>query len=158
MTPETHARKQSRRYAAALSHLDANPRHKQAAHTNGVTVRTERRWRTPAEAQGSPAEMFARYVATAQDPERLEVYAEVTKEQARLRGMTNAALVAEIHALHVEDAHGEGLDNATRAKRGISFSERAVVCQRDATHDIKLAARYQECAARGLSEGDVFGK
>lgn len=155
---DTPARKAARSYRAAVAHKEANPRAKRAAFDNGVTTRTERRWRTPTEAQGSPLEVYARYVATSQDPARLEVYGRVTREQERLRKLTNEQLIAEIEALHAEDARGEGEDNAARATRGISLRERAAVCERDATHDVKLAARYIEAASRGIPESMVMGR
>lgn len=154
---DTPTRKAARSYRAAVAHRDANPRAKRAAFDNGVTTRTERRWRTPTEAQGSPLEVYARYVATSQDPARLEVFVRVTAEQERIRRLTNAELVAEIRALHAEDAIGEGQDNAARATRGISLLDRAAICERDATHDVKLAARYIEAASRGIPESEVMG-
>lgn len=156
MRTETPARQESRRYAAARAAQDSSPNTKRVAYRNGTTVRTAQRWASPAECQGSPPEVWARYVATSDDPERLEVYAKVTREQKRLARLTNAELIAEILELQVEDPRTEAADNVAKVSRGIPPMERALICERDATIDTKLAARWREVAARGLKESDVL--
>lgn len=156
MRTKTPARQDSRRYAAAHAAADGNPNTKRTAYRNGVTVRTAQRWSSPVEATGSPAEVWARYVATSEDPERLEVFAEVTKEQKRLARLTNAELIEQIRTLMAEDPRTEAADNVAKVSRGISLMERALISERDATIDMKLAARFREAAARGLKESDVF--
>ncbi|MEQ1573099.1 MAG: hypothetical protein ABL993_02525 [Vicinamibacterales bacterium] len=156
MRPETLDRQDGRRHAAARAAADANTNTKRTAYWNGVTVRTAQRWASPTEAAGSPAEVWARYVATSEDPERLEVFAEVTKEQRRIRKLTNAELVEQIRTLMAEDPRTEAADNVAKVSRGISLTERALISERDATIDMKLAARFREAAARGLRESDVL--
>lgn len=158
MARESHHRQDERRYSAARAARDASPNTKRVAWRNGVTVRTAQRWASPTEATGSPAEVWARYVATSEDPERLEVFAEVTREQTRLRDLTNAELIAEIHELEAQDPRTEAEGNAARIARGVSPAERALMHERDATVDMKLAARWREVAARGLTEGDVLDR
>lgn len=156
MRTETPARQDSRRYAAAHAAADGNPNTKRTAYRNGVTTRTAQRWSSPTECQGSPPELWARYVATSDDPERLEVFAKVTQEQKHLSRLTNAELIEEIRVLMVEDPRTEAADNVAKVSRGIPPMERALICERDATIDTKLAARWREVAARGLKESDVL--
>ncbi len=156
--PENPTRQRERLYAAARCHEQANPSHKRAAFDAGVTTRTERRWRTPTEAQGSPPETFARYVSTAQDPWRALAFARAAVLQKHLERLNNARLLERIHELHAVNAAGEGEDNATRAMVGVELSDRAVIAERDGTTDLELAACYREAAARGLSESDVFDR
>ena len=156
MAPETITRRESRRYASSRAHAEAHPKHKRAAFDNGVTTRTERRWRTPSEAQGSPQEIYDRYLATAQDPWRLEAHNRATILQANLGSLTDRAIVARIHELNVDNAIVEGADNANRVRRGVSPADRATAHERDAAVEIELAALWRECAARGISEAEVF--
>ena len=59
--------------------------------------------------------------------------------------------------LQVEDAVGEGQDNANHVTRGVSSADRAVAHERDAATDLELAALWREADARGLTDADVFG-
>jgi len=158
MDLETTARKHARRYSSARAHAEANPKHKRAAFDNGVTTRTERRWRTPSEAQGSPQEQYDRYLTTAQDPWRLEAHNRATVMQRHLGRLSNRELIDRIEQLHKIDSAGEADDHIARASRGIALLERAMICERDASHDLELAALYREAAARGLKEAEVMGR
>jgi hypothetical protein len=156
--PENPIRQRERLYASARCHEQANPGHKKAAFDAGVTTRTERRWRTPTEAQGSPPETFARYVATAQDPWRALAFARAAVLQRHLERMNTPALLDRIHELHAANAGHEGEDNATRAMAGVALSDRAVIAERDGATDLELAACYREAASRQLSEADIFDR
>lgn len=158
MDLDTPARRHARRYSAARAHADAHAKHKKAAYDNGVTSRTERRWRTPSGAQGSPQEQYDRYLATAQDPWRLEAHNRSVVMQRHLGSLSRQQIVERIHELHRIDPAGEAEDNAARVTRGLPLLERAAICERDAAHDIELSALYTEAAARGISETEIFGR
>ena len=155
---ENPTRQHSRRYAAARCHAEANPQHKRAAFDNGVTTRTERRWRTPTEAQGAPVESFARYLATAQDPWRVLAHLRSVITERHLERLANPELVERIHELHEVNARGEGDDNAARVTCGVELSDRAVISERDGATDLELAACYREASVRGLREARVFDR
>ena len=157
MNPDTPRALDVRRYAVAVAHGDAHPRRKKAAANNAVTTRTERRWRTPADAKGSPLDRYSQYLETAQDPWRLLACNRVTVIQRTLQRWTNAQITDRIRELLVEDAIVEGIDNANRFRRGLSMLDRAVDSERDAAVDLELTALYRECAARNLGEVEIFG-
>jgi hypothetical protein len=64
---------------------------------------------------------------------------------------------AQAREVHVEDAIGEGDDNATRARRGVRMLDRAAVAERDAAADIELAALYRRAHDLRISEQELFG-
>ena len=153
---DTPIREDVRRYAAAQAHAAAHAQKKRAAAVNGVTVRTERRWRTPTDSKGSPQHRYGLYLETAEEPWRLLACNRVTVIQQTIRRMTKAQIIERIHELHVEDARQEGVDNANRF-RHLPWLKRADDTSRDAAHDLELAALYRECAARRVPESEVFG-
>ena len=146
-----------RRHGAAVAHRDAHPKKKKAAAENGVTIRTERRWGSPKDAKGSPLDHYTQYLEHAQDPWRLLAHNRSTVMRSTLRKLSDREVVDRIQQLHAEDPLQEGIDNANRARRNLSFVERADDTERDAAQDLELAALYRECAARGIGEEEVFG-
>lgn len=77
--------------------------------------------------------------------------------QLTLATWRDSEIIDRIRALHVEDATGEGVDNANRARRKMTWLERAADTERDAAIDLELAALYRECAVRKIGEDEVFG-
>lgn len=157
MSTETPTRRASRLYGAARAHEDACPNKKKVAFDNGVTVRTARRWASPAEAAGSPQDSYARYLITARDPWRLLAHNRAIIVQRHLGRLSDRELVDRIHQLLEKDAQDEGADNGAKVRRGVPLGERAAISERDGATDLELAACYREAEARGLSEVDVFG-
>lgn len=154
--PDSPESDTARQHAAATAHSDATPRLKRYAALYGVTQRTARRHRTPKDAKGSPLDQHFRYLDSIDDPWRVAAATMTYAKQLALKDLTNAQLIERIAELHEADALGEGEDNATRMRRGVSLLERAVATERDAAHDLELAACYREAAARGLRESDVM--
>lgn len=157
MRTETHAKGAARRKLSARTHRDAHPNGKAAAIDNGVTYRTERRWRTPAECQGAPQEKYDRYLETAQWPDRLLAHSRATVMEKRYRSLSRPEVVRKIRELYTRDAETEGEENAARFRRGISPLDRASLHERDAAHDIALSALWRRAHDLGISEAEVFG-
>lgn len=153
----THLVDDTKRHTAAASHSDAAPRVKRYAALLGVTARTARRHRSPDEAKGSPLYRFNEYLEAVDDPWRILATNMATVKQRILSQWTDAEIVQRIETLHAEDALQEGIDNANRARRGLTWLDRATDTERDAAHDIALTALYREAHIRGISESEVFG-
>lgn len=152
-----HEAKKARCEGAALAHQDAYPNGKAAAIDNGVTYRTERRWRKPRDAQGSPAERDARYIEQAEWPERLLAHYRAKVWEKRYRVLTKTQVISFIRSHMAEDSVAEGEENASRVRRGIPPLQRAALHERDAGHDIRLSALWQRAHDLGITEADVFG-
>ena len=157
MKTENPMRADVRTMASGLAHRDAHPRKKRAASDNGVTVRTERRWGTPADAKGSPLERHNHYLEHAQDPWRILAHQQATVKQRQIRSLTRQQIIGRIRELNVENAIREGVDNANRSKRGVSPLQRAADHERDGASEIELAALWREVSVRGITEAEVFG-
>lgn len=154
----TEARRDAEVYATGSAHGDAAPRLKRYAALAGISERAARNHRSPTKAHGAPLDRHHDYLDTLDDPERALVASKVHVMNRTLRHLTNEQLFAEIRDLYASDARGEAEDNATRLDCNVSAMERAVIHERDASHDEKLAARWREVAARRLTPADVFGR
>jgi hypothetical protein len=147
----------TRRHAAATAHADAAPRVKRYASMIGVTPRTARRHRSPDDAKGSPLYRHFEYLEAVEDPWRIQAATMAHAKKLTLAHLTRSEVIARIRELHVEDAIGEGDDNATRARRGVRMLDRAAVAERDAAADIELAALYRRAHDLRISEEELFG-
>ena len=147
----------TRQHGAAWAHGDSHPSKRRAALYNGVTARTERRWRTPPEARGAPAERFIRYARQCENRARLKAWIDAEFQRMDEEDHTRESIIDRIRAAHIEDALAEGEANATRHKRGISFLERAVIEERDKASDGDLVSLYRLAHIRGITEEEVFG-
>lgn len=156
--PDNPRQADARRHAVAVAHGDAAPRTKRYAAMMGVTARTARRHRSPDASKGSPLYRHFEYLECVDDPYRIAAATMTHARRMTMKQWTTEELIERIHELHALDALGEGEDNATRARKGVSLLDRATATERDAAHDLELAACYREADARGLSERDVFGR
>ena len=147
---------EARHHHAGTAHADAAPRTKRYAALLGVTVRTAYRHRSPAETKGSPLDQTLRYMDAVDDPWRIAAATMTHATKLAIAHLTRAQVIERIHELHAVDAIGEGEDNAARARRGLSMLDRSAISERDAAHDIELAALYLRAHELGISERELF--
>lgn len=143
--------------SSAAAHEDAHPRSKAAAMANGISFRTERRWRHPRSSKGSPLYRFAEYLETAQDPWRLLAHNYSTVMERELEKLTRQEIIGSIRETHVESAIQDGQEKANRSRRGMRHLERSIDAERAATFQLKLAALWRIAQKKGISQEEVFG-
>lgn len=124
---------------------------------NFVSDRTERRWRDPRRAKGSPIYRYAKYLETAQDPWRLLAHNYSTVMERELEQLSRREVVEMIRELHVESAIHDGQEKANRSRRGLRHLDRSIDAERAATYQLKLAALWRIAEKKGISEKEVFG-
>jgi hypothetical protein len=156
MRPETTmVAKAVRERLAAVAHSDAYPNSRRAATRNGVSERTVRRWCSIAEAQGSPLDRQARYVACAEDPWRIVAHDEAIAKQQTVKKWDDERLKREYRAVVLRDKANEATDTQN-ALAGADWLEEASQSERDGADDLLKAAICRELAERKIPRSEVM--
>jgi hypothetical protein len=156
MRPETTmVAKAVRERLAAVAHSDAYPNSRRAATRNGVSERTVRRWCSIAEAQGSPLDRQARYVACAEDPWRIVAHDEAIAVQQTVKKWDNERLIREYRLVRLRDKANEASDTANSLEE-VAWEEEAAGSERDAADDLMKAAICRELAERKIERAEVM--
>lgn len=140
--------------AAARAHADAEPDDQQAAQRYGKARRTATHWRStgPPQVRG-----FQTYLYLSSDPYRMVAEVKATAKHKAVEKETTPELIEGIRLLLRREKEAEGVDNGNDCRRGMNWLDRAAQKERDAAIDEELAARFRECACRGLKESEVLG-
>lgn len=149
-------------HGAALAHADAERGQTDAAvarRYSGAGRRTSRRaaseWKRVAPPE---AREFHAYLLVVSDPYRIEASVRATVKQRAVGKLSTPELIARYIELRALEKAIEGVDNGNDVRVGMEWLERATQKERDSAVDAELAACCREFAARGLSEGEVFGR
>ena len=140
---------------AALAHKDADGSSAVMAARMGRTDRTARRWKS--DGTGGPVDQHDHYLLSVEHPFRVVAH---VKTIAKIRAVINRPakeLIARFHEILLAEKGREAVDTSNDLRRGLTMLARAQAAESDAALDEEKAAICYECAARGITESQLFG-
>jgi hypothetical protein len=100
---------------------------------------------------------FTAYLLVVSEPYRIEASVRATIKQRAISKLSDAELIDRYRDLLALEPRVEADDRVMGVTRGASWLDRAAASERDAAIDAEKAACEREFAARGITEGQVYG-